>query len=819
MRSCHRPVVLRPEPAALRRPAEAGIVAGPEPGWDNHAVQSPFPKRSRRRGVARAITGLALLLVALIPAAAAAGGATTLGRGVYFAGAKTVLGPDERPPLAAYRSGEALRQPPPTNQWYSSLLFERWSSPLHAHPMTFRPGAQGFELGLPARQALAPDAVQREVVYPHVAAIVVAPVAFQPRDARLARHSDWLVEIRMAAADGRALSATVLHGSPFAYFECSSGDVRFRLAAAPELLVDPAAAGNDPRALALVVANRAYALFAPTGGRWERTGPQELLLHLPAGARYFSVAGLPDRAPATVREFLAVAYAFPTRTRADWRYDERTSTVRTTFTVETVAREGRNLATFMGLYPHHWAAVTPRPASAYRYDSVRGPIRLVAGNRFVVERAFHGVLPVWPGLNDPDHRAAVDRLLADDVARADDLFAPRYGRGSYWIGKALGAGAQLLSVAEAEGRRAGRDRVLDRLRRCLESWFDGRHDTYFVDDRTLGTFVALPQEFHSYQSMNDHHFHYGYWLMGAAHVALRDPAWAAPGQWGGMVGKIVADIATDERGGAAYPFLRNFDSYEGHSWAAGTATGEPAFEHGNNQESSSEAVNAWAALILWGEATHDRRLRDLGVYLYTSEVAAVRQYWFDPDREVLGADYGKPFAVQVFGGKFAYNTWWTEEPHQMLGINLLPFTPASTYLGADPDYLRSLFARLPAEEQHYRLHGKIPADPPPPDIWQDSLAEGLALADPDAALARWNEHGSVESGETRAHTLYWLLSLKEMGQPDFSVSADTALYAVFRDPRAVRTYLAYNARDTPRTVTFSTGKVLEVPPHALARAH
>ena len=64
-----------------------------------------------------------------------------------------------------------------------------------------------------------------------------------------------------------------------------------------------------------------------------------------------------------------------------------------------------------------------------------------------------------------------------------------------------------------------------------------------------------------------------------------------------------------------------------------------------------------------------------------------------------------------------------------------------------------------------------------------------------------------------------MLSLKEMGTPDFSVTADTPLYAVFKDARDVRTYLAYNARDTALTVKFSSGKVLTVPPHALTRAH
>jgi YD repeat-containing protein len=57
-----------------------------------------------------------------------------------------------------------------------------------------------------------------------------------------------------------------------------------------------------------------------------------------------------------------------------------------------------------------------------------------------------------------------------------------------------------------------------------------------------------------------------------------------------------------------------------------------------------------------------------------------------------------------------------------------------------------------------------------------------------------------------------------MGQPDFSVTADTPLYAVFKDPGGARTYLAYNARSTPIRVTFSTGQTLEVPARSLARS-
>jgi len=47
----------------------------------------------------------------------------------------------------------------------------------------------------------------------------------------------------------------------------------------------------------------------------------------------------------------------------------------------------------------------------------------------------------------------------------------------------------------------------------------------------------------------------------------------------------------------------------------------PAYD-GRNQESTSEAINAWYAVALLGMAAGDMRLRDLGRLLLGSEVGA-----------------------------------------------------------------------------------------------------------------------------------------------------------------------------------------------------
>jgi hypothetical protein len=60
-------------------------------------------------------------------------------------------------------------------------------------------------------------------------------------------------------------------------------------------------------------------------------------------------------------------------------------------------------------------------------------------------------------------------------------------------------------------------------------------------------------------------------------------------------------------------------------------------------------------------------------------------------------------------------------------------------------------------------------------------------------------------------------SLRELGTPDFAVTANTTLYAVFKRPNGQRSYLAYNAGKAPITVNFSDGKSMTVPPGQLGR--
>ncbi len=146
---------------------------------------------------------------------------------------------------------------------------------------------------------------------------------------------------------------------------------------------------------------------------------------------------------------------------------------------------------------------------------------------------------------------------------------------------------------------------------------------------------------------------------------------------------------------------------------------------------------------------------------------------------------------------------------------MLPITSVSTYLGRHPTYVRKNMDALKVEMETYAKFGKLPPNPPPKDVWQDILTKYFSLAEPQQALAGWNRWGSVEAGDSRTHTLHWLLSMNTMGLPDFSITANTPLYAVFKRPDGARTHMAYNATNAPIDVKFSDGKSLRVLPKRL----
>jgi endoglucanase Acf2 len=548
---------------------------------------------------------------------------------------------------------------------------------------------------------------------------------------------------------------------------------------------------------------RCYLLVGPAGSRWSGVGSAELR-NLLGGVGRFAVALLPDgQREEAVERFTRAARTPVDDTTVAWTVDEARSRVRVRFSYGLAGKYGGHATTLFALYPHQSAALVDAAARPElgAYTTVRGRMSLREGDSFELEHPFPGVLPALPLLPGTDV-AALRGLVRRDAASNSDP------RDTYRAGKELGRIAELHALARELGLGVEADALEGRLRTRLEAWFDARYDpaepstagTFYYDPR-WGTLIGYPSSYGSASALNDHHFQYGYFLRAAAELGRRDPAWLGPDAYGPFVDLLVRDIANPRRDDPSFPFLRNFDPYAGHSWASGDAVSGD----GNNQESSSEALAAWTALVLLGEIRGDRALRDTGIYLYASELAAVEAYWFDVDGRNRPAGYPHPVVPTIWGGKGSYSTYFSAEPEALYGINWLPFHGGSLYLGRYPDFAARSYEALVAARggTHWKM-------------WPDLVVMYRALTDPPDADRQWQDlarNTEPEAGNSRSNVALWLSTFRRAGRVDRTVSADTPLYAAFRDGDH-RTYVSYNARGPRRTVHFSDGASLDVEPGA-----
>ncbi|MFW7414631.1 glycosyl hydrolase [Demequina sp. SO4-18] len=348
-----------------------------------------------------------------------------------------------------------------------------------------------------------------------------------------------------------------------------------------------------------------------------------------------------------------------------------------------------------------------------------------------------------------DLSAITDEHRAEIVAalEAEAQVEPVFPADTYFGSKALHRHAMLVTISDALGETDLADGFAGALSDQLLTWADaagcdGRSERCFEYDDQLQGVVGLEAAFGS-EEFNDHHFHYGY-LLNAAAVALdRDPSLEedlAP-----VMDLVAADIASPADA-EAFPVLRAFDPFAGHSWASGFAP----FGDGNNQESSSEAVLAWNGVAAWAAARGDESLADTATWALSAEADAAVNRWLRPDLEGFD-EYEHDIVALQWGGKREHSTWFSAEPSAMLGIELIPMAPVQQHLAPTDDAtvetaLRSIESAAPDGYD-------VP--------FGDYLLMYQALAGPEQAAAAWDEaialsEDGIDDGNSRAAMLAWI---------------------------------------------------------------
>jgi endo-1,3(4)-beta-glucanase len=686
------------------------------------------PARRRRTGPLAAALAVALGLAGCTPTPApAAVPASTDSDAAIFPTAD--IGPlvnalPQRTvkPLPVSRLADGLI--PPTNRWFSGLVFGAESMPVFPLPLSFQLTDTGFTLGLPevTTQSAVILGGNTPAIRVHLAA------EGQAVEQLVTAYDEASVTVTHRAA-GLDLGSTVIaEGSPFVSFTAAT-DVQLTLPVGfTAAATDGGGVGGVWRA---EVAGTEYGLV--TSGTFADEGTS---LSVPRGtvATWFPVPA--DGSLAT----LAAAAAHPltgTRLEHGSTVDAATTTIR----YDTV--DGGN--TLVAAMPHQAAGLADGTrCDGGSYPSSYGTLTLCSGT------ALSWSVPTVPASGALDLAAVTgeDRQRLADQVRADVETTGTFAADTYFGGKSLYRAANLLAVARQVGAADAAAELTERLSTALDEWLDPagcveRTERCFVYDPAARGIVGLATSFGS-EEFNDHHFHYGYFFYAAAVVAGGDPELAD--RWAPVLNLLAADLASS--GGSEYfPDRRVFDAYAGHSWASGTSP----FGDGNNQESSSEAVTAWNGLALWAAASDQPALQAEAEWMLSAEAASAGAYWTDFDRtDPVYAGFDHTVTSLVWGGKRDYATWFSAEPSAMLGILVLPMSPVAGYLGADPDRVAANLADSVPGGSYDVMFG-------------DYLLMYSALQGADAASAALDAADSlpaarIDDGNSRAYLLAWLMA-------------------------------------------------------------
>ncbi|MFO0963412.1 MAG: glycosyl hydrolase [Phycisphaerales bacterium] len=398
-----------------------------------------------------------------------------------------------------------------------------------------------------------------------------------------------------------------------------------------------------------------------------------------------------------------------------------------------------------------------------------GQMRLAKGRSFTLAYSLPAVPPVVPPMS-----AFVGDATKLAAYLHEDTTKYNHGDGidTYNWGKHLSRLANNLAIAkQANADPADTQSFQDQLTAGLSGWFTAKTKSgdpkpvpahiedgpgYFIYNATWGTMIGYPAGFGSNTFLNDHHFHYGYFLRASAVLASYDSAWRDT--YRPFVELLVRDLAADYGDSAvvdgvqtSFAAYNYFDPYAGHANAAGAQQ----YANGINQESSSEAVNAWYGMLLWAGVVGDAEMRSRAAFMYCSEADCARRYWFQEDSQVAGVN---PVTQRTMGNLFdnvAQYAGFSPGPQYLHIINWLPFGGGAKYLCQNTAYAGLNYEALVSEfgSSNWCFYADL--------IWMYR-----AISDPADAQSQFQatigatvgENFTCDSGNTLAMTYLWIWS-------------------------------------------------------------
>jgi len=717
-----------------------------------------------------------------------------VGQGSYAANDMSV--PQPKYPL--YKS-DALNAPLPSNDWWQSIMINKLGNGIITLPLKSKYTKQGLGVLNPGAGFMSADGKAQEAGGSPDLFLMAGNINTSGMTNRITGYGDWSATAVLSDGATEKMKTTFVKGSPYLYSQFSDP-------ASPELYL-PATARffddanntilttdgstvtadhigvqvtNSNGAPTPAMVTRYYGLYAPAGTTFKKVG-SKLKIQLGGGQNFLSLSAVP--APANLNYFYQHGYAFVTDTKVTYSYNDTTSDVTTNFNVTTeMKRTGFPNTTLMAQLPHQWK-VTTTPLTSVSFPSIRGTMKVTEGNTFATVDKFYGIVPQFtePGDSTYSRQNMLDYLALLDTDTATNLMQAD----AYWQGKKLHPLAMGVLIADQIGSESYKNLFLSRMKTVLTDWYTftpGEANYYFDYNTDWGTLIYKNSEFGANSGITDHHFTYGYYVFASAVLATYDADFRT--KYSGMVDQLVRDYANPSKTDSLYPFLRNFDPYEGHSWAGGYADNDS----GNNQEAAGESLFGWVGQYMWSTLTGNTPFRDTSIMGFTTELRAVQQYWFNYDQDNWLPGYTHKTAGQVYGSSNFFGTFFNGNPVYVYGIHWLPTAEYLTSYGFDKAKAAALY------------NGFVADNGGPEQDWYHIVWPIQALSDPQAVLNKWNS--SLPQQNELFNTYWFVHNMATLGSRTKDIWAAGGYSATVYKNGATYSALVWNPTDAAITVTF-----------------
>ncbi|CAJ1342360.1 unnamed protein product [Effrenium voratum] len=256
---------------------------------------------------------------------------------------------------------------------------------------------------------------------------------------------------------------------------------------------------------------------------------------------------------------------------------------------------------------------------------------------------------------------------------------------------------------------------------------------------------------------NDHHYHFGYFVVAGAILAKLRPEWVKNTDFVDFVDGLVRDTSNPSSEDEYFPRFRSFDWFDLHSWSRGLAP-NPA---GKDEESISEELNLHYGIHLWGRQTGRASLQKMGAAMLALAITTVQEFFLmSQGNPHHPQDYARNRAAGLLlQNEARYSTYFGNRFEYIHGIQMLPLTPA-LMLARTPEFNKlewsEILCNLPLSTA---------------DRWTSILLTGnLAMFDPETAFERLQKMSpqKMDDGLTKAWALYWANAQANGGKGNWS---------------------------------------------------